>query len=185
MKGAGVEPLILMLRGVNVGGRNRLPMEDFRALLKGLGLSQVQSFIQSGNAVALGIRTGLEARVGAALAAHGIATPVFVLGLEEMAAVLAANPFAAEGAVDGAKVHILFLKPGAVLLPGLEALATAGERFHLTEAALYLHTPQGFGTSVLAAKLARHLKGEATGRNQRSAEAILALARSVTPMTGT
>jgi uncharacterized protein (DUF1697 family) len=177
--------LILMLRGVNVGGANRLPMAAFRGMLEGLGLLRVQTYIQSGNAVCLGTRAGLQARVADALTAFGITTPVFVLGLTEMAAVLAANPFAAEGAADGTKVHILFLEPGAALLPGLGHHATAGERFHLTEAALYLHTPQGFGTSSVAGKVGRYLKGGFTARNQRSAEAIFALARGLTPLTGT
>lgn len=185
MKGAWVEPVILMLRGVNVGGANRLPMAAFAGMLEGLGLSQVKTYIQSGNAVALADPRGLEARVAEALAARGIVTPVFVLGLAEMAAVLDGNPFAADGAADGAKVHILFLKPGTVLRPGLGDLATAGERFHLTAGALYLHTPQGFGKSALAGKLARYLKGDWTARNQRSAEAILVLARGLAPLTAT
>jgi uncharacterized protein (DUF1697 family) len=176
-----VEPLILMLRGVNVSGANKLPMATFREMLAGLGFARVQTYIQSGNAVFLGEQAGAEAQIAAGLqAGFGLRVPVFVLTLAEMAAVLAANPFAAEGEADGAKVHIVFLKGEAVLAPGLEAFAVKGERFHLGAGAFYLHTPQGFGTSKLAEKLPRFLKGEMTARNQRSALAILALAQGLT-----
>ncbi|MBI1170677.1 DUF1697 domain-containing protein [bacterium] len=176
-----MEPLILMLRGVNVSGANRLPMAEFRAMLTDLGLDRVQTHVQSGNAVFLGLREGLAPRIALALQTRfAIATPVFLLGLDEMAAVLAANPFTVEGEADGAKVHIIFLQGPVRFDPGLAEHATAGERFHVTERALYIHTPQGFGTSALAARLPRYLKAEMTARNQRSASAILALARGLT-----
>ncbi|OZA12671.1 MAG: hypothetical protein B7Y02_07050 [Rhodobacterales bacterium 17-64-5] len=119
------------------------------------------------------MRAGLEA-------GFGLRVPVFVLSLDEMAAVLAENPFAAEGRADGSRVHIHILQGAVRLEPGLQAHATRAERFHLTERAFYLHTPQGFGTSAVAAKLERYLKGTTTARNQRSASAILALARGLT-----
>lgn len=176
-----MEPLVLMLRGVNVSGANRLPMAEFAGMLAGLGFAQVQTYIQSGNAVFLGQRDGAEARIASALqAGFGLEVPVFVLTLDEMAAVLAANPFATEGAQDGAKVHIVFLRGTAALQPGLEAFASKGERFHLGARAFYLHTPQGFGTSRVAERLPRFLKGEMTARNQRSATAILQMARGLT-----
>jgi uncharacterized protein (DUF1697 family) len=177
-----VEPLILMLRGVNVGSANRLPMADFRDMLAGLGLERVQTYVQSGNAVFLGGQSGLEARVEAALLARfGLAVPVFMLTRAGMAAVLAANPFAAEGAADGASVHIFFLQ-GTVAFDaaGLATHSTAGERFWLGPQALYLHTPQGFGRSAVAQRLPRYLKAEMTARNQRSATALLEMAKALT-----
>lgn len=172
-----------MLRGVNVSGANRLPMASFREMLGGLGFERVQTYIQSGNAVMLGERVGAEAKVAEGLrAGFGLEAQVFVLTLEEMASVLAANPFAAEGEADGAKVHVIFLKGDVALKPGLEAHATNGERFHLGAGAFYLHTPQGFGTSAVAEKLPRFLKAAMTARNQRSACAILQMARGLTGM---
>ena len=181
MKGQDVEPLILMLRGVNVGGANRLPMAAFRAMLTGLGLARVQTYIQSGNAVFLGARAGLEVRVAEALRVlFGISVPVFLVSVAELAAVMAANPFAVEGEADGAKVHVIFLQGAVRFDPGLAVHATQGEQFHLTERAFYLHTPAGFGKSQMAEKLAKYLKAEMTGRNQRSAAAIMALAAILT-----
>ena len=175
-------PLILMLRGVNVGAANRLPMAELRGMLGGLGLERIETYIQSGNAVFLGERDGLEVRVAAALRARfGLALPVFVLTRADMAEVLGANPYAAEGAADGASVHIVFLH-GQVTFDaaGLSAHAPGGERFWLGPQALYLHAPQGFGTSAVAQKLPRHLKAEMTVRNQRSATALLEMAGRLT-----
>ena len=176
-----------MLRGVNVGGGNRLPMAKFREMLTGLGLAGVQTYVHSGNAVFWGARQGLEVRVAERLRARfGISVPVFLLSLAEMAAVLAENPFAAVGEADGAKVHVIFLKGAVKFDAGLAVHATQGEQFHLTDGAFYLHTPQGFGKSVVAQKLAKFLRADLTARNQRSAAAILALAQGLEGgLTGT
>ena len=181
IKERDLQPLIILLRGVNVSGANKLPMAGFRAMLEGLGFTGVQTYIQSGNAVVLGKRAGAEVLVAEGLrSAFGLTVPVFVLTLGEVTAILAASPFAAEGEVDGARVHVVFLRGDVALKPGLEAFATRGERFHLGERAFYLHTPQGFGGSAVAEKLPRFLKAEMTARNQRSAAAILAMARGLT-----
>jgi uncharacterized protein (DUF1697 family) len=171
---------ILLLRGVNVGGV-RLPMADFRALLTGLGLSGVQTFIQSGNAVfrAKGdpvpaISAGLKDRFGLDLT-------LFLYDLPTYRAILDANPYADAGRADGRKVHILFLaRPAPDMdLAGALALAEGGEALTLTPRALYFYAPNGMGNSVMAGKLPKFLKVPVTYRNQRSAEAILALAETL------
>lgn len=185
---AGARPMsaedtrrILLLRGVNVGGV-KLPMAEFRAMLTGLGLSGVQTFIQSGNAVfrAKGdpvpaIAQGLKDR-------FGLAVDLFLYDLPAYRAILDANPYAEAGRADGAKVHVLFLGSPAprVDLEGLMALAEGGEALTLTPEALYFNAPNGMGQSVMAGKFPKFIKGgPTTARNQRSAEAILALAETL------
>lgn len=197
------DTFVLMLRGVNVGGI-KLPMAEFRAMLSGLGLRGVASYIQSGNAVfragqadltaqaatlppaalAAPGAAGLEAVISAALAARfGLTVPVFLWSLAAYESVLAACPYQAEGAADGAKVHVVFHHTAPIAgamaqpAPGLEAHATAGERFMAGQGALYLHAPAGFGTSALVAKLPRYLKGTQTARNWRTCLAVRDLAR--------
>ncbi|MEO8243923.1 MAG: DUF1697 domain-containing protein [bacterium] len=171
---------ILLLRGVNVSGANRLPMSEFREMLAEFGLKNVDTHIQSGNAVFHdpGV-AGLADKIGSAmLVRFGFKPALFIMDYADYRAILAANPYKAAGTVDGAKVHIMFLAEPAsgVDLPGLRATATTGEEVTLTDKALYLHTPNGFGKSVLVEKLPRFIKVPMTGRNQRSAESILALA---------
>ena len=175
---------ILLLRGVNVSGANRLPMAEFREMLAEFGLKNVDTHVQSGNAVFVdpGVE-GLEAKIGAAmLLRFGFKPALFIMGLEEYRAILNANPYKTAGAADGTKVHIVFLASPATGsdLAGLRSHASEGEQVTLTDKALYLHTPAGFGKSTMAEKLPRYIKVPQTARNQRSAESILALANVLT-----
>lgn len=174
---------ILLLRGVNVSGANKLPMAAFRAMLSGLGFTSVATHIQSGNAVFRD--PGLSdpaARISQALAqGFGFSPAVFLYDIRTYRQILQSNPYHAAGQADGAKVHILFIAAPAPDpdLAALTALARDGEAFTLTPQALYLHAPHGIGRSALAEKLPRFLKTPQTMRNQRSAQAILALAEEV------
>lgn len=174
---------ILLLRGVNVSGANRLPMPEFREMLAEFGLTHVDTHVQSGNAVFHdpGI-DGLADKIGAnMLLRFGFKPALFILDKAEYKAILAANPYKAAGAVDGTRVHIFFLAEPAVGvdLAGLRAHAGEGEQVTLTDKAIYLLTPGGFGRSSLADKLPRYIKVTQTARNQRSAENILALANAL------
>lgn len=174
---------ILLLRGVNVSGANRLPMSEFREMLAEFGLKNVDTHVQSGNAVFHdpGVE-GLADKIGAnMLLRFGFKPALFIMALPQYKAILAANPYKSAGAADGAKVHIVFLAEPATGadLAGLRATATEGEQVTLTDAALYLHTPGGYGRSALAEKLPRFIKVSHTARNQKSAESILALAAAM------
>jgi uncharacterized protein (DUF1697 family) len=176
---------ILLLRGVNVAGANRLPMAEFRAMLAGLGLGSVATHIQSGNAVFHdpGL-PDLAARIAQGIAENfGFRPGVFLYDLPGYRAILRDNPYRLQGAAEGKLVHILFLAAPAVGadLAGLAALARDGEAVTLTDCALYLHAPNGIGQSLLAEKIPRFIKPLQTMRNQRSTEAILALAEGVVP----
>ena len=174
---------ILLLRGVNVSGANRLPMAEFREMLAEFGLKHVDTPIQSGNAVFLdpGVADLDEKISKAMLQRFGFKPALFFISLAQYKAVLRANPYKAAGTADGSKVHIVFLAAPAVKpdLAGLRAFAKDGEEVTLTDAALYLHTPAGFGKSNLADRLQRYVNVPQTARNQKSADSILALAEAV------
>lgn len=178
------EVKVLLLRGVNVGGANRLPMPEFRQMLSELGLLQVQTHIQSGNVVYLdpGV-AGIEDRITVAMKERfGFAPRMFVMSLAEYDAILAANPYKQHGVADGSKVHIYFLGAAAdaVAVSAMAGLAAGGEAMKLTDKALYLLAPNGLGRSVLAAKLEAGVKVDKTARNQTSATAISAMAHLIT-----
>jgi uncharacterized protein (DUF1697 family) len=174
---------VLLLRGVNVSGANRLPMPEFREMLAEQGVQDVQTHIQSGNAVFRdpGVPDLMGKVAAAMLNRFGFAPAMFLMDLAGYEAILRANPYAAQGGVDGAKVHIYFLSEPAPKtdLAALRALAVGGEAVTLTDKALYLLAPNGIGRSVLAERLDRHIPVKITARNQRSAESIAALARSI------
>jgi len=168
---------IALLRGINVGGKNKLPMAALRADLAGLGFEDVRTYIQSGNVV---FRS--KARSGAKLAAsiedaietsHGFRPAVLVLTADELRAAMEANPFP-EGTAEPKTLHLNFLTAPArdADVELMEDLRSDTERFRLTDAVLYVHAPDGIGRSKLAAKVERCLGVSATGRNWRTVEQL-------------
>lgn len=172
---------IALFRGINVGGHGILPMKDLRALLEGLGLTGVKTYLQSGNAVfqsrARDARR-LERKIGKAIQeSRGFTPEILVLSVADFRAALEANPFPA-GEDDPRTLHLFFLKsrPENPDLARLKSLQNGNEEFELTDAVFYLHAPDGIGRSKLAADVEKALGVPGTGRNWRSAGAVLALA---------
>ncbi|MDE0668545.1 MAG: DUF1697 domain-containing protein [bacterium] len=166
---------IVLLRGVNVGGRHKLPMAALRELLTELGFENVRTYIQSGNivldspggdrdSVARSVRDAIEGR-------FGFAPHTFVLDIDAFDAAIAANPFSGDEQ-DPKTIHFFFLAEPTINLDGLLELATQREEFVLTEGVFYLHTPDGFGGSKLVERLQRFIGTKTTARNLRSVRAI-------------
>ncbi len=168
---------VLLLRGVNVGGANRLPMPEFRMLLEELGAKGVETHLQSGNAVFEAEGAGdLETKLAPAMRLRfGFAPALFFIDAKAHAKIVAACPYQAEGAADATAVHVWYLaagvKPDASLSTGLGG----DERSLVTPQALYLHAPAGVGRSAYVAKVDRVLGTNGTARNWRSVQAIAAL----------
>ena len=167
---------VALLRGINVGGRNKVPMADLREVVTSLGHTGVSTYIQSGNvlfstaeednaALAAALESAIEDR-------FGIWSSVVVLTRDELAQVLAANPYPDEP--NPRMVHMVFLNaepPGDLLgrISAAEsAVAAKGSRdtVHAAGPALFLHTPDGFGTSELAQTLFRIISPPAKQKKQ-------------------
>lgn len=163
---------VVLLRGVNVGGNNPLPMQKFRDLLSDLGCRDVATFIQSGNAV-FGYEKAidhLDSEIAARIETDfGFLPSVMIRSREDFASIVAANPFAM-GDFDPKTVHawILGEKASAANTAKLTNVVSGGERFELTDAAFYLHAPSGIGRSKLAAIVERSLAVTTTSRNWRT-----------------
>jgi len=170
-----MQTYVVLLRAINVGGTGKLSMADFRKLLSGLGYGNVKTYIQSGNAVfdATGSATAVGRAVSSALEKMlGAAVGVVVRTPSELEHTIAGNPFAAEAAADGTKVHVAFLAgvPARDAAAGLERLVTQyparRDRWHLENDALYLHLPDGAAETKFSGKtLDRVLGVTATARN--------------------
>lgn len=168
---------VALLRGVNVGGSNRLPMAEFREALASLGLERVETYIQSGNVVFDSdlAADALAGMMRAAIAARfGFSPEVFVLEASEITAALHDHPF-----TDAApeKVHVFYLSalPDGLDEAGLKALAAEGDGWKLGGNRFTLHTPAGIGRSKLADKLHKFLPGQMTARNLRTIAALQAM----------
>ena len=165
---------VALLRAVNLAGYGKIAMADFRQLLEGLGYKNVQTYIQSGNAVF--DATGAAAKVGAAIAVGleklmGAPVGVVIRTHDELSRLIAGNPFAKEAAANGALVHVGFLAGRAG--PGAEAALKAivdkyparRDRYHLAGDHIYFHLPDGAAETKFSGKTLDKAVGVAgTGR---------------------
>lgn len=165
---------VVLLRGINVGGRNSLPMKDLRDILESQGCESVKTYIQSGNVVlsasaapdAAAISTAIENK-------FGFAPRILVVPAERFAKIAEANPYK-DKKVDGKSVHVSYLAgPASADVAGLEARKSPSEEFVLTDDALYLFAPDGIGRSKFASDAEKLLGVDATGRNLNTVRKLL------------
>ena len=138
---------IVFLRGINVGGTGKLPMADLQALCQRAGLANVRTYIQSGNVIcesSLDEAAFLKTLDDALAKRMGKRVPVAVRTADELAAVVAGNPFPE---AEPAKVGILFLTTSVGKGFLANASSTTGEEVRLGKREVYIHYPNGMGTS--------------------------------------
>ncbi|SMB95815.1 DUF1697 domain-containing protein [Deinococcus hopiensis] len=143
---------IALLRGINVGGHRRVPMKDLRITFEGLGLENVQTYIQSGNVVFGAQETG-EAALEAAMARDfGFPVDVMLRTQEEWARLAERNPYPAQAEAGGTKVHVAFLRhvPDEAALIALRARSAGDDTWEHVGRELYLYAPRGLGQSQLS-----------------------------------
>jgi uncharacterized protein (DUF1697 family) len=175
---------IALLRGINVTGNHMLPMKDLRSALEKHGCVDVQTYLQSGNAIFRSTTSdpkGVAKRLSAAISkSHGFEPRVLILTRRELEKAAADNPFP-EAGENPKSLHLFFLAetPKKADLKSFEAVRAPTERFALTRKIFYLHTPDGFGISKLASRTERLLGVAATARNWRTVTALIAMAKEM------
>jgi uncharacterized protein (DUF1697 family) len=174
---------VALLRGINVGGKNSVPMAELSALFTEAGCAGVRTYIQSGNVVfqaGAALAAGLPAAMAKRIEARfGVRAPVVLRSADELAAALARNPFLAEGA-DPQALHVMFLagEPGAASLAKLDPQRSPGDRFVVLGRDVYLHLPNGMARTKLTNDyFDRALATVSTVRNWRTATKLLEMAR--------
>jgi len=173
-------PYVALLRGINVGGKNKLPMKDLVAILEDLGCESVTTYIQSGNvAFRCKKKPKLAEAIGAAIRKrHGFAPEVMLLDGAQLRKAVRDNPFPTK---DGKALHFYFLdsRPKKPDLDRLTAVKARSERFELKNAVFYLHAPDGIGRSKLATMVERSLGVAATARNWNTVAKLLEMIEAV------
>jgi uncharacterized protein (DUF1697 family) len=175
---------VALLRGINVGGKNRLPMAELVAMFERAGCSGVRTYIQSGNVVfdaPARVAEQVSSRVSAAIEKQlGLRVPVVLRTAEELRAVAAKNPFLAAGE-DAARLHVAFLAalPSAAAGAALDPERSPPDRFALARRDLYLCCPNGMGrTRFTNDYLDRTLGTVSTVRNWNTVLALCELAEA-------
>jgi uncharacterized protein (DUF1697 family) len=167
---------VALLRGINVGGKNKVPMAELRALVDSLGLREVSTFIQSGNVLFTAVKAvapeTLEAIIEREL---GVRSTVVLRTARQLDAVIAANPFTE---VDLSTLHVGFMaeQPPAAAMKRIEAARYAPEAMAHRGRELYLHLPSGMGRAKLPAYLDRTVRIPTTYRNWNTVMKLAELA---------
>jgi uncharacterized protein (DUF1697 family) len=171
---------VVLLRGVNVGGRGRLAMADLRAVAERVGFTDVATYVQSGNLVGGWRGNDPVSTIHDALAADlGCNADVVTRDADAWHAIVATNPYGDAAATNGTHVHVALSQ--SVIDPalgGLDAARFAPEALWCSGREMYLHLPGGMGRSPLATALAKVKGGPSvTVRNWNTVTALDRLLR--------
>ena len=144
---------VALLRGINVGGKNSLPMKDLVRMFEAAGCTSVRTYIQSGNVVFHAPKgaAGLGERVTAAIEKQfGYLVPVVLRTSDELRKVIRTNPFLKDG-IDQKWLHVYFLAgtADAKSIAGLDANRSTPDVFEVRGREIYLHLPNGMGRTKL------------------------------------
>lgn len=169
---------IVLLRGINVGGHNKLPMADLRVALGDAGYADVTTYIQSGN-IALTAPTCTPDAISAVIADRfGLDVPAVVITPERLREVVTANPF--PEMEDEPKFLHLFVCNDPIPLGADEAIDPADhapDRFAFGRSEIYVAYPQGQARSKLTNAVFDRVTGQVTtGRNWNTVRKLLDLA---------
>lgn len=171
----------VLLRSINVGGRNRVAMAALRAQLEAAGFGDVQTYIQSGN-IALSSpeqdKQIIAGRVRSVLLkSFEIATEVWVRSAQELESVMQNNPFP-EAVSEPKTLHVFFLLSD--LQPenaqALQAALADSEQLQTRDSIAYLHAPKGIGRSKLVGRFDQLAGTASTARNWQTITRLQALA---------
>jgi uncharacterized protein (DUF1697 family) len=172
---------VALLRGINVGGKNRLGMKDLAAMFAAAGCEGVSTFIQSGNVIFGGpaaLPPELPQRLSGAIEKQfGYRIPVVLRSREELETTVRENPFLRDG-VDGSTLHVLFLReaPDPDRIASLDPCGSPPDVFAVYGKDVYLHLPQGLAATRLTNYFFdSKLKTVSTGRNWRTVTRLLEL----------
>jgi uncharacterized protein (DUF1697 family) len=172
---------LALLRGVNVGGRNKLAMKELAGIFREFGCHDVSTFIQSGNVIfgaAPEVASTVAAQVAARIADRfGYRTPVILRTAGELAAAVAANPFVGSGCSED-ELHVYFLAgpPAPSRVARLDPDRSPPDRFEVRGREVYLRLPAGMArTKLTNAYFDAQLATTSTGRNWRTTARLLEL----------
>jgi uncharacterized protein (DUF1697 family) len=177
--------MICLLRGVNVGGHKKVPMEVLRNLCTALKHCDVQTYVQSGNVlfrtkdkdsllVAKRLENAIEQK-------FGFRSDVIVRTPSELRDVIARNPFSKRSGIEPSKLLVTFLaaEPERDVQTTIRKIKANPEEMYLSGRELYVYYPNGMGRSKLSAVVDRALQKGGTARNWNTVTKLLEMAEKL------
>jgi uncharacterized protein (DUF1697 family) len=176
-----MDTYISLLRGINVSGQKKIPMDELKAIYESLGYHRVTTYIQSGNVVFDAQGGGLAGRIEQAIEKqYGFEVPVVLRSVDEFADIIEGNPFLKEFDVDSACLHVVFLSesPAAAALDKLASIESGADQYRVAGSEIYLYCPNGYGRTKLSnTVLEKKLAVSATTRNWKTVNQLYRIAR--------
>ena len=172
-----------LLQGINIGSKKRIRMEDLRSLIAALEGEDVRTYVNSGNVVFSHRHTdvaALEREMETALREQiGVDVPVIIRTGQDLARVIADNPF--PDATDPKTLHVLFLrdKPAIEDVDAVEEMETGADRIAIHAREVYAFLPNyTSGATVDLMKVARALGVDGTSRNWNTVTKLVEMANT-------
>ncbi len=175
-----------LLRGINVSGQKKVPMNELKSLYEELGFKAVLTYIQSGNVI-FNINNDNEDDIAeniekAIVGRFGFQVPVLIRNEEEMKSIINSNPFMKEKEIDETKLYVTFLEniPSKDNIEKTESYHYEPDRFYVSGKEVYVYCPGGYGRTKLNNNFFENkLKVKATTRNWRSVNELLKIMQDI------
>jgi uncharacterized protein (DUF1697 family) len=172
---------VALLRGINLGAKNKVAMGDLRGLIEALGYNDVRTYLQSGNLIfdsSSSSREKIAARIEKAIAGEfGLDIAVIMRTHPELERVATGNPFFSKAAKH-TSLQVMFLadSPSSKAVKALDPDRSAPDRFHVRGKDVFLWLPKGSARSKLTITYFEKALGtRATARNWRTVTKLLHL----------
>ena len=171
---------IVLLRGINVGGKKRVKMIDLKNLFGALDLKHVKTYLQSGNAIfdydttdEILLANEIEKKI---YESFGFEVKVVLRTTDELANIVRKNPFVNEPKVELDQLHVTFMRD--IIEPKeatcINVIKEENERFIISSKEVYLYCPNGYGrTKLNNSFFEKKLKTVATTRNWRTINSLV------------
>lgn len=178
---------VALLRGINVGGKAKLPMIQLAAIFEEAGAKEVRTYIQSGNVLSeASDEAAMVSAVTREIAArYGYPGKIVLRSGAELQAAMENNPFAGAG-VPAETLHVYFLNdfPDAAAVKGLDANRSPGDSFVVRAREVYLHLPNGMArTKLTNVYFDTKLKTVSTARNWKTVTKLAEMLREMAGRT--
>lgn len=170
---------IALLRGINVSGKNKVPMAELRALLSKLGFANVQTYIQTGNIIFQSANNNtlvLAAEIEKGIqSCFGFQVPVLVLQPSTLHTIFNKCPFP-QSEKENSYFILLFAEPNNGLINDVLQINYPNETFSITNKCVYFYCKTGYGKAKCNNNFfEQKLKVTATARNYKTMLKLLSL----------
>lgn len=174
---------LAFLRGINVGGHKLIKMADLRGLLEAMGLTHVQTYIQSGNILFKSeeesdlLKQKIEEKISTA---YGFSVPVILRTSTDLYKVIDTCPFSTDNVAEGESIHLALLaeQPSKESVNQLHQFQSEQDEFYIEGTEIYLHFRQSFRNSKLAVRVQK-IDMHLTLRNWKTVKKLEELARAM------